>query len=344
MSLLLIFFSPSIFAQEEGSFGASSPSSLPIPVKVDATDGKVKYIDVNWKHISNVTYRVYRSSTTSILKETHFLKTTDTKGLSDTDKNLKEETRYFYGVKSVRDGQKSKLSKVNSGWIKGGLASIIPSGLFPYQSALPNEVISFTCSAVASVDQYRFQIVKKGGQWTAKNGFTNDLIEDKITNSPIFDWSGTQESGAYLWSVAVLQGDSTSEFSFPIEFEVTPEPPLSSNSVNNIKILDVQLENEVLTINKYFSLETELKNTTSRERTNCRIAYFLSNNPELDDNDLKIGSTDLFNIAPLETLNTTPMKQITQQVDAGFYWIITVAEEQGRLNKENYKITSVVLE
>ena len=82
LSLLLIFFSPSIFAQEEGSFGASSPSSLPIPVKVDATDGKVKYIDVNWKHISNVTYRVYRSSTTSTLKETHFLKTTDTKGLS----------------------------------------------------------------------------------------------------------------------------------------------------------------------------------------------------------------------------------------------------------------------
>jgi hypothetical protein len=344
LSLLFYLFSPSIFAQEENSFGASSPSSLPIPVKVDATDGKVKHIDVNWKHISNVTYRVYRSSATSNLKETHFLKDTDTKGVSDTDKNLKEETRYFYGVKSVRGSQKSKLSKVNSGWIKAGLASITPSALFPYQSALPNEVISFTCSAVASADQYHFQIAKKGGQWTTENGFSNDLIENKIVNNPRFDWSGTQDDEIYLWSVAVLQGDSTSKFSFPIEFEVAPEPPLSSNSVNNVKILDVRLENEVLTINKYFSLETELKNTTSREKTNCRIAYFLSNNPELDDNDLKIGSTDLFNIAPLETLNTTPMKRITQQVNEGFYWIITVVEEQGRLNKENYKRTSVVLE
>lgn len=342
LSLLFCLFSLTIFAQEESSFGASSPSSLPIPAKVDASDGRVNHIEVNWKHISNVTYEVYRSATKSISEKTDFLKDADTKGISDTE-NLEKEKRYFYGVKSVRGGQKSKLSKVNSGWIKGGLASIIPSGLYPYQSVLPNEVISFTCSAVASADQYRFQIAKKEGQWTAKKGFTNDLLEDGITNNPTFDWSVGQENGTYFWSVAAMQGDSTSEFSFPIEFEVIPEPPLSSNTVNNVKILTIQLEQEELTFNQYFSLETELKNTTSKERTNCRIAYFLSDNGKLDDNDLKIGSTDLFDIAPMETLNVTPMKQITQQVDSGFYWIITVVEEQGRLNKENYKITSVVL-
>ncbi|MGB0861619.1 MAG: hypothetical protein ACPG19_00245 [Saprospiraceae bacterium] len=336
------FFSTSSIAQKQDRFGANISAELPIPRGVNASDSSISAISVFWKYIPNMTYRVYRSDRSSNLTEQDFYREAKEESIVNYGSELIKEHRYFYGVKSIKGNSKSKWSNIDSGYIRGGVASISPSGLFPYQSVAPNNLVQLTCSEVASADQYRFQIAKKGSEWTTENGFINGLLQNELTTEPTFDWQSLPISDTYLWSVAVIEGDSLSHFSFPIDFDISEEPPLSSGA-NKIEISNLQLEDDNLTINKYFALTTTLENTTSQPITHFRIAYFLSDDAILDDNDLKIGNTHFFDVAAQETISITPMKQITKQVEASFYWIIAVSEEAGRLNKENYKIVPVIV-
>lgn len=318
------------------------------PSFVIASDGKPDKIVVVWEDMKSTKgYIIHRGENLHYKKKVEWR--TKTQGIINNSPKLIKDLRYYYKVKRIaKTGMISEFSMSDSGYIKGGIASVVPSLLLPAKEVIIGEQTQFKWSSVSNATQYRVQIVAEAGSaWNETDGLQNseEIKFNQVTDNPnvTIPFQGNPNE-RYLWSVATIVGDSTSSFSYPRSFRAVEEPLLSTNRNFGVSINQFKPEINIIKHNTDFGIKVELENSTSNNINNCGMAFFISKDQSWSSDDKKIGSTHLFDMVGGEEKHMTPIKRIHSDIENGNYWLIAMMEENGVLNRRRYQTVQIEIE
>jgi len=326
---------------QEIPFSVSNLATLTKPKNVKASDGtNYRAINISWNKVKSAReYKVYRGKKAAI--QSMSLVTTISKNfVVDSDRTeLKPEIEYFYRIKALGQNKKeSDYSYADVGFLKKGIASIVPSAWRAPTEALPNERTTLEWMPVSNATAYHVQIANSDKKWNVISGFENEknYIDTIVTSTNIKCFFNNSQIGqSYQWTIAAIQNGQQSAFSYPISLEISDEELLGNDDNATVILKSITTDNDHLKYNTYYRFQTQFENITSNQETNFRLAFFLSTDATLSRNDIKIGSTHLFEVNANAVDELTPMKKISNKIPSGSYHLIVAGEEEGKLNDKN---------